>query len=153
MLALEVLIQQYLLHRLCTSILQHHTHKCHSGALLHHNGIMHCLKRILSPAERSMAVYQHPRHTVWINIFLLEGLHDYMSGFQLIFSMDFRLTHLSCTGDISIKIIRLRRSQRRDRFTCLCKCRSPAGMRMHSSSDIWEVLIKLKMCHQITARL
>ena len=91
----------------------------HLGALLHHLGIVHRVRRVLAPRERTVILYEHRWSVVGIDAQFLELADDNLYCLQLILR-HLRLNHCIGARNILVEIVGMSCTDIRDSLTCLC---------------------------------
>lgn len=123
MLAQVVLVKEMLLHSICARIEQH-CMQIHKSDFFHHYGVMHCVYRILSSCERTMAEYHNSGNI--FSCLAVKGLDDDFTCLFFILTNDLRFRHRARTRNVTVEVITVCRSHGRDALTGLGKCRCPA---------------------------
>ena len=88
MLAKVMLVQEFALHGPDAGI-HYLGMEGHEGQFLQHHRVVDRVHGILAPDEGTVAVYQHRRHLIRINIAGLKSFNDHIAGFMLIPAFDF----------------------------------------------------------------
>ncbi len=89
-----------------------------------------------------MRVHQHAWHLRSINALLLKSFHDHVTGFPLIFAVDFFLGHFPCAGNRAVEIVRMSGPRGGNRLTRLRPDGCMTGMGVNNAANGGESLIQ-----------
>ena len=106
-----------------------------------------------APSERAMLLDEDGRYSIWVDAILLERADNDLARVLLVSLLDLLLRQGIRHRDIAVERIRMRRAERLNRHTGLCKGDGPFRMRVDDGLDVWEGLVEHEMRHRIARRV
>ena len=112
----------------------------HLGHFFQHHGVVHGIVGILAPGKGAVVFHQHGGRIVRIDF--LEGFHNHIARFLLIFAENLVLFHIARAGNILVEIIGMGGADVGDILSGLRPGGGIGAMGVHHAADMGESLVQ-----------